>query len=176
MDIPTQDIEKIAACFFIVSVIGLLVAGACNKVVIYYDGWDLAETICSIVLPAIGYGLRDAQPFDTQSLNSAAQFVLGPALIVIGAVLLVRVFWHSIRYNRSVVLGLFVGFYKIVFLLLAVFAVLGSIDKIKDRSSTRGEFRLAALVLSLVIPIAKTLINGKSVHYRKGWLTKNAIA
>ncbi|RLL54695.1 hypothetical protein D8Y20_02615 [Mariprofundus sp. EBB-1] len=75
----------------------------------------------------------------------------------------------SIKYNRSVIIGIVVSFYKIILSLVVVIGVLGQLSIIFNRKSSLLQQSKAALIFALLSTIRDELINGKQVYAEKSW-------
>ena len=80
----------------------------------------------------------------------------------------------SIKYNKSLLVGLFIGLMKTVIAILGVLIVIGYIDKLTDGEyKTIGQSILLFFIFGLFIWLAKKLVNGQSVYDAKGWQVVN---
>jgi hypothetical protein len=149
--------------------IGLLAAGAERRIVIYYDGTDMAVSAFAVIFPLVAWVLSDSNIFESSFLNWMVHWLVSPAIGIAGLSLMVANFKSAIRHNRSIALGLLVGLFKIVFLALTVIVIFGQISKITDERTSFGEAVFAALLLVICYVVAKAMINGPEVYVAKGW-------
>ncbi len=143
----------------IAAFIGMLIAGATNKIVIYYDVSDLFISIAPWVILLIPNFLGLVEP------HSFFWYVLN-CISVIFALWSIKL---SIDYNRNLVLGLFVGIFKLSAALLGVLVVFDKLLTLEDKDSSASDTIKAMLVLAIVGWISKILINGEQVYLEKGW-------
>ena len=149
--------------------IGLLVAGAERKIVIYFDGADMAVTGLAIFLPLAAWLLHVSRLFESDIFNGMVRWVLSPGLAIAGLACMIASFKSSIRHNRSITLGLLVGLFKIVFLTLTAIVVLGQMSKLTDEKTTFIEALGSILMIAACAILARAMINGPEVYAAKGW-------
>ena len=75
----------------------------------------------------------------------------------------------SIDYNRNLVLGLFVGIFKLSAALLGLLVVFSKLLTLDNKDSSASDTIKAMFVLAIVGWISKILINGEQVYLEKGW-------
>ena len=105
--------------------IGLLVAGAERRVVVYYDGTDMAVTGLAVILPLIAWGLFETRLFESEAFNWAVRWLVSPTLVIAGLICMLANFKSAVAHNRSIVLGLLVGLFKFVFLVRTIIVIIG---------------------------------------------------
>jgi hypothetical protein len=166
-----EDINKIVWIIIVLLAIGLTIAGLCNKCVIYYDAKDLGVTFLGIFLPILGIVLLalNVNIFDAEILNSIIRFGGGISSLLVGIWCLVKSFKYSIRHNRSIMLGLVIGIFKVAFLLFSIIAVIGYFAKVSDKKTTVREIFIVTILLLGFRAIAYAMINGERVYASKGW-------
>jgi hypothetical protein len=147
----------------------LITAGSANKVVIYYDRHDMVISFLGVLLPMVALQMWTAQPFESAVGNWFFQWLAAPAVGLSGLLCIVVTFAAAITHNRSVVLGVAIGVFKIVFVCLTVLVVLAQLGQFTDRKSAAKDVMVAALCLALFVSIAKALVNGPAVYRARGW-------
>lgn len=161
--------------FFLLSFIAMIIAGATKKIVIYYD-------IKDFFISLVGFGLILAlliyyQDTDFESLSRVQRFFWGASLMGTG-LFFIKSIKSSIQHNRSIVLGVIVGIFKMLMAFVGVVSLLGLIGKIfgigedESYSSSLGAFLGLAVVLILFVWLFKSLINGEQVYLSKGWTVR----
>jgi uncharacterized protein len=149
--------------------IGLLIAGASNKVVIYYNGAEMAISLLAVVLPFVALLMFDSAPFESETFNWMFRWVASPITGIIGILCLIMNFQQAIKHNKNVFVGVFVGAFKIVFVSLTVLAVLGQIGKLTNKDTSFRDAIWAVILLAIFVSVAKAMINGPEVYRAKGW-------
>ena len=178
MNISAEDLQKILIIFLCLLTAGILIGGLCNKLVIYYDAADVGGSLLAVILPFIGLLLSspEIELFDADIFNQIIRNGLGPIIILIGLIFLLKNFISSIKHNRSIMIGLLVGLYKIAFLLFSVFAIVGYFSKVTGRRSASRDILIATLLFFGFRVIAYAMINGERVYLEKGWNNEEKIA
>lgn len=141
----------------------LLIAGATNKVVIYYDIKDFLISLAPGLSILIAVLIAD-----NPEMHDIKQIIL-IAGILIAAGFLIWSVKLSIFYNRNTALGIIVGLFKVISALIGVVVVVSHIFRIMDRKSSLRDVIWAMLIISIFTWIGKKLINGEQVYIEKGW-------
>ena len=149
--------------------IALLIAGATNKVVIYYDIKDFA-----ISLAPGGIFLITALFMESFRKEGATEYPVIPYLVLFaGLIAAVWFFIWSIRlsifYNKSAAIGIIVGIFKVIAALFGTISLLGNFSRMTNKKSTTGDDISAAIWITILVWIGKKLINGEQVYIAKGW-------
>lgn len=152
--------------------LAMLALGASHRVVIYYDlidfTWSFTWIISLLVAVFLGGLLlyREGDPDPTLT----GMTVIGVST-VISIVSFIKVFWNSVRYNRSLPVGLIVGVFKIIFgVTFVLFLALASqSNQQQPRRRRQTNWLVAALAAFLVAVLYRSAINGPEVYARRGW-------
>lgn len=149
--------------------VALIVAGVRNKVVIYYDVADMGISALAIVLPIAAMLLASYQPFFSPMFSWLWKWGLLSIGYASGLYCLLLNFINAMRHNRSVLLGLFVGALKIVFLVLSFVVIYSQTGSRKDRKNTIEEVLFSWTIILCMVFLAKAMVNGPAVYKVKGW-------
>ncbi|GAB1411717.1 hypothetical protein MASR1M97_04530 [Candidatus Desulfobacillus denitrificans] len=152
--------------------IGLLIAGAERRVVIYYDGTDMAVTGLAVALLLLGWGLSDSSLFESAAVNGAVRWIVAPLLAIAGLFCMIANFRSAIAHNRSIALGLLVGLFKIVFLALSIVVILGQFSRLTEERTSFGDAVVAILLIAACVIVTRAMINGQEVYAVKGWVSE----
>ncbi|WP_199052003.1 hypothetical protein [Aquitalea sp. ASV15] len=169
MNAIQSDVETAGLILLILMVIALMVAGSKNKVVIFYDVADMWHCALIIILPLFVLTLSSYQPFITVAFCFVWKWSLLLCAIVSGVYYLFRNFSNAIRHNRSVFLGLFIGVFKLIFLVFAFVVIYSQMGERKDRPNTFEEKIFAWGIIFCVLVLGRAMINGRAVYENKGW-------
>lgn len=168
-----EDIIKTLVILVLAGFITLLIAGATNKVVIYFDIKDFlisfapwATMIVTFILLAV-YKKEGA----TEILppQSVAQYIILFAGSIIAVVFFIWSIKLSIFYNRNTALGIIVGLFKVLTALLGTLAIISQIQTLRSNKSTLKDAIWALILISIFMWLGKKLINGEQVYIAKGW-------
>ena len=150
--------------------IGLLIAGATKKVVVYYDGTDMAVSAFGVILPFVALLMFSSTSFESTAFNWIIHWLLAPIIGIVGLVCVGCSFRSACHHNRSATLGLFVGVFKVIFVALTVMVIIAQIGKMIDAKSSVKDKVLAVIFLAIIGAVAKAMINGPEVYQAKGWV------
>lgn len=167
-----EDVQVTLALAVCAGFVAILMAGATNRVVIYYDIKDFVVSfmpwgtmIAAFILLNIYQHEGD---LDLSNL-SGTQTIIWYGAILLSAGFFIWAMRLSIRHNRSVAIGLVTGLFKVLSALLAVVVIVGKIgDIFSDKSSAKDSVG-AMIVLGIFIWLGHKLINGEEVYIAKGW-------
>jgi len=167
-----EDLQTTIAVAVVVAFIAMLIAGATNKIVIYFDGGDFLVSFMpwgSLLIGMILLNIYQHEgDVDFDALSGVQSFIWYASLLS-SAVFFAWSMKLSITHNRSVVLGLIVGLFKILSAFLGILVLVGQVGRMfSDESSTKDAL-LAMLVFGVFIWLGKKLINGEQVYIAKGW-------
>lgn len=154
--------------------IGLLIAGASNRVVIYYNGKEMAVSFLAVALPIIAASMFDSAPFESSLFNWIFHWIASPITGIIGIFCLALNFQQAIKHNRNIFLGVFVGAFKLVFVTLTFLVVMEQTSRMMDKKSSFKDAAVAAIILAATVAIAKAMINGPKTYEAKGWIDQEA--
>jgi len=143
----------------------ILASGLVNKVVIFYDELDLYISFAPWIFLAV-FGLI-AHSFDEGFIRSAITWIF---VYTVPVILVLISIYLSITYNRSVLIGLIVGPFKLLFSLLGIISFFHSILTWFGDESSYKDMIIASIILSITGWLTVKLINGESVYIKKGWL------
>lgn len=147
----------------LVAFVGMLIAGATDKVVIYYDNQDFITSFMSFGSLAIGFLI--AAFFEAEWIkNTVIAFASLSAIYF-----LYNTFLLSIKYNKSLKIGVFVGIFKILASLFGTLVIASQISRIFDEKSTLKDQVIAVAIIGFLGWIGRLLINGERVYSAKGW-------
>jgi hypothetical protein len=149
--------------------IGIFYAGATKRVVIYYDTKDLFISVGALITPFIIYVLLQEENIESETAKVIIYWIIAPILGLISIYLLYRNFNNGILHNKNLVLGLVIGLFKLVYVVLAFAIILAQFSDAKDRRRSFGDIIVATLFVGLAIWITSVLVNGKEVYKQKGW-------
>ena len=157
------------------AVLFLILLSALGVVVCYFDapdfGWSLAPAAAALVTALTAWALADGT---NNSLNSAQTIALVLGSLVASCFTLVSI-TKAIRYNRSIVAGVVIGFFKVGIAPLMVFSLLAN----DGRRYSAGYYRYTIEARQQRANAARSfvilgflwlwLVNGERVYERKGW-------
>lgn len=164
-----SDMKMAGFVLLVLIAIALMVAGAKNRVVIFYDVADMAHCALTIILPLSALTLSSYQPFITTAFCFVWKWSLSLCAIVTGTYYLFRNFSNAIQHNRSVFLGIFIGIFKLAFLVFAFVVIYSQMGERKDRPNTFEEKLFSWAIIFCVVMLSKAMINGRAVYESKGW-------
>lgn len=167
-----QDLQTTIAVAAVIAFVAMLIAGATNKIVIYFNVRDFFVSFMPWVSILLGWALMDVYQhegeLDLNALSGIQSFILYASLTV-SAMFFVWSMKLSITHNRSVLLGLLVGIFKILSALLGVLVLAGQVGKIFDDKSRMKEVLVASIVIGIFVWLGDKLVNGERVYLAKGW-------
>lgn len=160
--LATQRLIKISFLAALSSFALLLFAAFTNRVVIFYDWVDFGKTLLIFVSLVVSALL--ILYFDGDWLMQA---LFGGAAILVAVYYMVYTFKSSISHNSSVVIGLFVGFFKILFSLIMAILVLGKFSDFKNNNKSGGDKLAALIFLAFFGFLTYLFVNGDRVEQRR---------
>lgn len=165
--------KRIAWSIFIVISFIFLILGVGGKIVFYYNGTDLFVSLLPWVLMLVTLLLMRVYSQDTniQNMENLTQIqevigIIGGLSITLFAIITI---YLSIKYNKSIIMGIPIGIFKLLSALLGVLVLFGQIATMKDKNTNRNQFIFAMLIFGWVVWLSKKLINGKNVYIARGW-------
>jgi hypothetical protein len=169
METINSDLLTIFSVVVVAIGIFLLIAGAGKKVVIYYNGADMGGSFLAVALPLVALWMLLISPFESPIFNWSFHWIVSPITGIIGGFFVINNFKKAIKHNRSVLIGVIVGVFKILFVSLSVLAVFHQVGRITDKKSSFKGALIATIFLVVFVAVAKAMINGPQVYEAKGW-------
>ena len=167
-----EDIQITIAIAVFAAFIITLMAGATNRIVIYFDKSDLVISLMPWATMLSAYILlhiyEHNETLDFAALSGVQMFIWYTGL-VLAAIFTIWCLKLSITHNRSIVLGLLVGFFKLLSSLLAAIFLVGQFLKMKDEKTEMKDAIAATMAIGIVVWLINKLINGEQVYLAKGW-------
>lgn len=164
-----SDLENLAVFLGFCTGLAILVAGAMRKVVVFYDTKDMGLSLLALIMPLIAYATWTSTPFQTSGLDLVFRVVVPPLNTVAALVLIVNTIHSAAKHNRSILLGIPIGIFKIVLATFAAMTFIEVITKALDKNAKRREVSAAAFLFLLTAIVTGALINGPAVYASKGW-------
>jgi len=154
----------------------MLILAATNRAVIFYDSTDAWWSIAPFFCLVVGYALIGnlAPSEDAPFASTAAEKAVAAVAMLLSAGAVVVNYRNAIRHNRSILLGVIVGTFKLAIALFMALTVIGQLSRISDTASTRRQMSGALLILAVVGLLWHVLVNGKRVYERRGWVGNSA--
>lgn len=151
-----------AAAFLI-----MLVLGASNRVIIYFNTADLVLSFLPwpIAIAGIAFLAKWGQ-----IMGQKYTIILSALLVIIVASLLIYSIYLSVKYNKSIFVGLLIGVFKLVASLLAFLFIW---TQFGDHESSQDTI-IKMILLGILIWIGFRLVNGHAVYERRGWAIPDA--
>ena len=108
MDTLDPDLVKLFFILLGVIFIGTVIAGATNKVVIFFNLGDLINTIMIFIFPlVIGGGGMVIFQDQNGEINETTETIILVLTVITTAFCILKCFMLSIKYNRNIFFGLF---------------------------------------------------------------------
>ena len=151
----------------LISFIIIFIFGITNRVVIFYNGMDLFWTASIFLIPVLSLIIGGS----LQENNSIAENESTISIYLVGLSLslfcVLKVIFSSIKYN-GLILGLFIGFFKIISAVIIAILSIGLIGKIFNNENATTFQRLFGLVLfGILLFVIGKLINWNEVMERR---------
>lgn len=169
MENSNSNINGLLGLAVFILFIGIFYAGAAKKVVIYYDTKDLFISVGALITPLVIYVLLQEEKIESETVKAIIYYVIVPILGLLSLYLLYLNFNNGIFHNKNLTLGLVIGLFKLVYVVLAFAVILAQFSDAKDRRRSFGDIIVATLFVGLAIWITSVLVNGKEVYKQKGW-------
>ena len=162
----SQEEWTILGIVLLVSFVIIFIAGMTNRVVIFNDGWDLFWTGLIFVIPIlfiiVGSLLQENKSITEKEL---IYVFLGGGILSLLCIL--KVIVSSIKHN-GLILGLFIGFFKILSAVIIAILSIGLIGRIFDsENATFSQRMFALLFFGILLFVIGKLINGIEVRDRR---------
>ncbi len=169
MENTNSNINGLLGLAVFILFIGIFYAGAAKKVVIYYDTKDLFISVGALITPLMIYVLLQEEKIESEMVKAVIYYVIAPTLGLLSLYLLYLNFNNGIFHNKNLTLGLVIGIFKLVYVILAFAVILAQFSDAKDRRRSFGDIIVATLIVGLAIWVTSVLVNGKEVYKQKGW-------
>jgi hypothetical protein len=169
MENTNSNINGLLGLAVFILFIGIFYAGAAKKVVIYYDTKDLFISVGALITPLMIYVLLQEEKIESEMVKAVIYYVIAPTLGLLSLYLLYLNFNNGIFHNKNLTLGLVIGLFKLVYVILAFAVILAQFSDAKDRRRSFGDIIVATLIVGLAIWVTSVLVNGKEVYKQKGW-------
>ena len=169
MENTNSNINGLLGIVVFILFIGIFYAGAAKKVVIYYDTKDLFISVGALITPLMIYVFLQEEKIESETVKAIIYYVIAPTLGLLSLYLLYLNFNNGIFHNKNLTLGLVIGLFKLVYVVLAFAVILAQFSDAKDRRRSFGDIIVATLFVGLAIWITSVLVNGKEVYKQKGW-------
>jgi hypothetical protein len=166
-----SDLYMILAIILACIGILLLVAGAFRKVVIYYDTSDMVMSLVAGLFLIFVYNVNDIKEvhfFASEFMNILLKWTL-VVMCYLGAVASTLItFKNAIYYNKNIVIGTFIGLFKLLFIAITSIVMVAQGIRILEQKSGR-DILVASFILGVFGSLVRIMINGQEVYERKGW-------
>jgi hypothetical protein len=149
--------------------IAIFYAGAAKKVVIYYDTKDLFISVGALITPLMIYVFLQEEKIELDTAKAIIYYIITPILGLLSLYLLYLNFKSGVFHNKNISIGMVVGLFKLVYVVLAFAVILAQFSESKDKRRSFGDVIVAALFVGLAIWVTSVLVNGKEVYKQKGW-------
>lgn len=169
MENTNSNINGLLGLAVFILFIGIFYAGAAKKVVIYYDMKDLFISIGALITPLMIYVFLQEEKIESESVKAIIYYVVTPVIGILSLYLIYLNFNNGIFHNKNLALGLVIGLFKLVYVVLAFAVILAQFSDAKDRRRSFGDIIVATIFVGLAIWVTNVLVNGKEVYKQKGW-------
>jgi hypothetical protein len=168
--------DEIAVTIFVLLVaiyVVMLLVGMAGKAVVYYDEADLVISLLPWLILFVTLLIAGIYQPTEQDMDPDRMLLIQKIVWYIGGALAFAFsIWSillSIRYNKSVLLGLPYGIFKLLSGLIGVLVLISQVFTMKDEKTKRKDFWFAILVFGAFWWLGKKLINGKKVYKNNAW-------
>lgn len=148
----------------------VLVAGFCQKVVIYYEVEELFVSLLGVLLPVGAYLMAGISPFNNALLNDVWRWLLIPIVGLLGILCLLCNFIQAWQHSHDFGLTLLVGLFRLIFVSLVLVVLVGLSEQLAERKPSQSRQARAWILIALAGLLTRCLVNGQSVYRNKGWL------
>lgn len=169
MENTNSNINGLLGLAVIILFIGIFYAGAAKKVVIYYDTKDLFISVGALITPLMIYVFLQEEKIESETVKAIIYYVIAPTLGLLSLYLIYLNFKNGIFHNKNLALGLVIGLFKLVYVVLAFAVILAQFSDAKDRRRSFGDIIVATIFVGLAVWVTSVLVNGKEVYKQKGW-------
>lgn len=164
-----ENLQTTLVLLIIVGFVAILIAGATNRVVIYFNTMDFIVSLAPWLTLLVTYFLFDIYAKESVTEPSGIQNIIKYSGFIVAAIFIVASMRISVFYNKSVGIGIIVGLFKLISALLGTVVVAAQISKLFDNKTSLKGAIFAMMVISVFLWIGKKLINGEQVYIEKGW-------
>lgn len=163
------DVVTMAWIAIALVAIGLLIAGATKSVVIYYNGKDMLNSFLSVFLFFAVLVMANMKPFESDEFNWVFLWIFTPIIGLLCIYCMIMNFINSVKHNRSILLGLIIGLFKIIFISLIGVVIIDQILVITNKGNSNKIKTTSAVFLFVFIFLAHAMINGHKVYEKRNW-------
>lgn len=166
-----EDIIEITGWILLALMLGVFVGGLTRHVVVYYDNKDLNISfgVSFLMLVAI-LTFFSADMDGRAGTTEYYLYLMGAGVCAFASlILLIISFYNAVHYNRSILIGLVVGIFKIPFAWITIVFIFDSFCSIFLKGRKAGERLTSAFLAIFFAAILTALVNGPEVHEKKGW-------
>lgn len=162
----SQEEWTIFGIVLLVSFVIIFISGISNRVVIFNDGWDLFWTGLIFMTPLL-FIIVGSLLLENKSITDK-EFIyvlLGGGILTLSCIL--KIIFSSIKHN-GLILGLFIGLFKILSAVIIAILSIGLLGKVFDSENATISQRLFSLILfGILLFVIGKLINGTEVRERR---------
>jgi len=153
--------------------LAVVIAAVRDHIVMYLDKKDFWLSLSPWLILFVGIvSMISMQPpgseLDFQKLSATQQGIWYIELTVAGLICMITT-CLSIKYNRSVIIGIVVSFYKVILSLVLIIGLSGQLSLIFNRKSTLLQQGKAVIIFAILAALRDEFINGKQVYKDKSW-------
>ena len=149
------------------------IMAATGKLVIFYNYGDVREcgiVVVVILISILCFSVRALGTTPTRNLLWCVCFF---SLASLSAYLAFNVYRSAVAQNRSPVLGIVAGSFKLMFVVVVLALIIGNIRRYADKDRREGlnkwDFLVIGLIIAFLAYLTKSMVNGERVYESKGW-------
>lgn len=175
----SPEMQNIVAVGIPASLVLLIfILGATRRAVIYYDIKDLGVSTVPWLILLFGMylhgylgneGLSTAGQFWTTEHNAVTdeQILIMQITTITSFLTMLWNIWRSMKQNRSIILGLLIGIFKLMVSLISIVILVSQLAKMFDDKNDAGSLGPAGIIILLAMFIGLILVNGHDVEIRR---------
>ncbi len=171
IEITTEEIWKTILLLLAGYVIAVIILGAKSKVVVFYNFKDFLYTFMIFGSMLIGhlliiyYGLDSLQ----EQKYSFIQNIIYYIAAIFSVCFAIKSFYNGIKYNKSVLIGIFIYAFRVLFSFFIVIILVGHIGKILDKKTDIKDSAIVMSFFMLFLFLYAIMVNGEDVYYDRNW-------
>jgi hypothetical protein len=171
--LPSDDqILEFGSLAFILTLIGIIFAGASGKIVIWFDLNDVFLTLGIFFPTFIAIFLSVLYKSDPTAL-----YIIWGLAILLGGICAIKSLIQSVGHNHNVFIGVLVWVFKVLVSVITLILVLCRVVLALYGTGNSPNSRRPTTVFQIVIIglfgyLMWSLVNGKRVYANKGWLVE----